>query len=346
MGPDPGETRIPGKYLLFVGSVSSPEIAKTAFGIAHWRAQDCVGQLRLSEQAVDLGLPDLDLVTAKAQGARTLIVAVASIGGVIDPDWVPLLVEALESGLDLAAGLHQKLAAIPALAEAARANGRKLYDVRAANIDFPTATGRKRSGLRLLTVGSDCGVGKKYSALAIEAALRQQGVAADFRATGQTGVMIAGRGVAIDAVVADFVAGAAEWLTPDADPDHWDVIEGQGALGHPAYAGVSLGLLHGSQPDAIVLCHDVSRRAIYSVPGFPLPSLPSIINTNLHLARLTNPDVVAVGVCLNTQRLSDEEADAAVSAIEQETGLPCCDPVRHGAGKIATFIVGRWGGGS
>ena len=147
--------------------------------------------------------------------------------------------------------------------------------MRHSDAAFPAASGRKRSGKRVLTVGTDCAQGKKYTALALAKNLQSRGVDASFRATGQTGIMISGEGIAVDAVIADFVAGAAEQLSPDNAPDHWDVIEGQGSLFHPAYAGVTLGLLHGSQPDAIVLCHDPSRRTIDEYPNFPIPDFTS-----------------------------------------------------------------------
>lgn len=324
-------------YLLFVGDVSIPAAAKTANGLLQWRTDACIGQSRLPG-GVDLGLPDLSPEEAAAQGAGTLVIGVVNPGGVIDPSWVPLLVEALDAGLDLAAGLHQRLNTVPAIAAAAARNGRALHDVRHADRTFPTGTGVKRTGKRVLTVGTDCVVGKKYTALALHQALVERDVAADFRATGQTGVLIAGGGIAIDAVVADFIAGAAEALSPAADPDHWDVIEGQGSLFHPAYAGVTLGLIHGSQPDALVICHEPVRNNLLSV-DFPVQPLASFIEANLAAARLTNPNVVAVGVSINGGRMTDAELAASVGEIEAATGLPCCDPIRHGAGRIAEHML-------
>ncbi|MGA0602636.1 DUF1611 domain-containing protein [Caulobacter sp. KR2-114] len=321
---------LPSPFLVFLGEVTTVPLAKTAFGVRDWRGDDVVGQARLPGCGVDLGVDELTPAQAAARGARALLIGVAPIGGGIPPTWIPSLLAALEAGLDLISGLHARLRDIPAVREAAARLGRRLYDVRHADQAFPIATGARRSGRRLLTVGTDCALGKKYAALAIAQALRARGVDADFRATGQTGIMIAGQGVAIDAVVADFVAGAAETLSPDAAPDHWDVIEGQGSLFHPAYAGVSLGLLHGSQPDALVVCHDPTRTTLHAYPGFPVVSLAEAIARNAEAARLTNPAARVVGISLNTASLDEASARAAADEIGAAHGVPCFDPLRFG----------------
>jgi uncharacterized NAD-dependent epimerase/dehydratase family protein len=326
------------KYLVFLGDVRQPTDAKTGFGLVDWRRDACVGQWRLPSCKVDLGVPDMTPVQARAAGARTLVIGIAPFGGAIAPAWVESIVTALDAGLDVASGMHTRLGSVPAIAEAARRNGRSLHDVRHADRNFPVGTGRKRTGKRLLTVGTDCAVGKKYSALVITRTLQSQGRAATFRATGQTGILIAGRGVAIDAVVADFVAGAAEWLSPDNDSAHWDIIEGQGSLFHPAYAGVSLGLLHGSQPDAIVVCHEAGREEIEDCAGYPVPSLRRCIDLNLELARLTNPAVRCVGVSVNTARLSAEARGKYLAEIEAELRLPCIDPIVTGAERLVASL--------
>ena len=200
--------------------------------------------------------------------------------------------------------------------------------------DIPVATGRKRSGKRLLTVGTDCALGKKYTALAIARAFEQRGIDADFRATGQTGIMIAGGGMPMDAVVADFEAGAAEMLSPDAAPDHWDVIEGQGSLFHPAYAGVSLGLLHGSQPDVIVVCHEPGRTHMLGHPEFALPTIEETIDLNLRLGRRTNPAIRCGGVSLNTSQLSASEAQKLMRPRASACG--CRSPIRCAAAKSSS----------
>lgn len=326
-------------YLLFLGDATELEAAKTAAGIHQWRPEWCVGQTHAPGGTIDLGLPELSPRDAVARGARTLIVGIANAGGFIPQSWMEALHEALEAGLDIAAGLHTRLNDLPELSQRAARLGRSLYDVRQPRQGFSPGTGRKRSGLRLLTVGTDCVVGKKYTALAIETALRERGVKADFRATGQTGIFISGRGVAVDAVVADFVSGAAEWLSPDDDPDHWDVIEGQGSLFHPAYAGVTLGLIHGSQPDAIVLCHDPLRKGLAGWEHYPLPDPKTCLETCVIAAKLTNPKARAVGVSVNTSRLSESEAARLIHDIEASMGLPCADPIRHGMGRIVDVLL-------
>ncbi len=263
---------IQSPYLLFLGDAPDIETAKTAAGIRQWRGELCGGQLRLPGCRVDLGLPDLAPREAAARGIRTLIIGIANVGGFIAPNWVAAIVAALEAGLDVASGLHTPLASVPEIAAAASRAGRELVEVRQPDQAFMPGTGQKRSGRRVLTVGTDCAVGKKYTALAIEKEMRARGVDADFRATGQTGIFISGRGIAVDSVVADFISGAAEWLSPDAAPGPWDVVEGQGSLFHPAYAGVTLGLVHGTQPDAMVLCHDLARTSISDYPDYPVPS--------------------------------------------------------------------------
>ncbi|WP_157218354.1 N-acetyltransferase DgcN [Flavisphingomonas formosensis] len=325
-------------YLLFLGDAALVGMDKMAAGIARWRARDCLAQYRLPGCAFDTGLPDMTPAEAAAAGAGTMVIGVVNVGGVIPDAWVAKIVAALEAGLDVAAGMHQRLADMPAIAEAARRCGRTIHDVRQPTRRFATGTGAKRSGKRLLTVGTDCAVGKKYTALAIEAELRARQVDADFRATGQTGLLIAGRGVVIDAVIADFISGAAEWLSPAAAADHWDVIEGQGSLAHPAYAAVTLGLIHGSQPDALVICHEPGRETLLGL-DYPVPSLNALAEMALNAAHLTNPAARAVGISINSSAVPEDALDALVAGIEAETGLPCCDPIRQGVGKIVDLLL-------
>lgn len=331
----------PYPSLLFLADVDRVS-AKTALGVAYWRPEACVGQLRLQGCEVDLGLPDMNPSAARAAGARSLLIGVANAGGFIPPHWEAVLIEALEAGLDLISGLHTRLASLPRVREAAERLGRRLLEAREPDPRFNlVAEGVKRGGQRLLTVGTDCAVGKMYAALAIARELKARGVSADFRATGQTGIFIAGSGAPIDAIVSDFVAGAAEVLSPAASEDHWDIIEGQGSLFHPAYAGVSLGLLHGSQPDALVVCHDATRTAIDGLEAFPTPSLAEAIELNLRLARLTNSAVRVAGVCINTSRLSTEAAAKSLTETAAALGVPCCDPVRTGVSTIVDNLLTR-----
>ena len=322
--------QLPQPYLLFLGDVTDAVDAKTAFGLRDWAPGLCVGEFALPQATVTTGLPSLTPAAARQQGARSLVIGVAPDGGSIAPAWIPALLSALEAGLDLISGMHVRLEEIPLLEDTARRCDRRLINVRQPNRRFAVATGHKRTGRRLLTVGTDCALGKKYTALALSRAFRQRDVAVDFRATGQTGILIAGEGIAMDAVVADFVAGAAEALSPDAARDHWDVVEGQGSLFHPAYAGVALGLLHGTQPDVLVMCHDASRKFVHGLGGIALPSLEEAIALNLHHARLTNPAARCAGVSLNTAKLSAEESHRLLAKRSVDLGLPCADPMRGG----------------
>lgn len=322
-------------YLVFLGDVADPLDAKTGLGIRQWRAQWCAAQYRLPGCTVDLGLPELAPAAAAAAGAKSLVVGIAPDGGRLPAHWRGVVLDALDAGLDIVAGLHSRLNADAEFAERAHARGRRLVDVRNPPQDFAPGSGAKRSGKRLLTVGTDCAVGKKYTVLALEQELHARGIAADYRATGQTGVLIAERGVAIDAVIADFVSGAAEWLSPANDPAHWDLVEGQGSLFHPSYAAVTLGLVHGSQPDAMVLCHEVSRMHIGNLPDYPIPTWQEAIATYEAAARLTNRAARVIGISLNTSGLAEHEARATIAAATAETGLPCTDPLRFGCAALA-----------
>jgi len=328
-------------YLLFLGDVRDQLAAKTAAGVVDWRPEWCVGQLRLPGCQADCGLPDLTIAEAKTSGARTMVVGAVNAGGVLPDHWIASIVEALNAGLDVATGLHVRLASIPAIAATAKANGRTLHDVRFSNLTFATGKGTKRPGLRLLTVGTDCSVGKKYTALALEREMLKRGLSADFRATGQTGVLISGRGVAIDAVIADFISGAAEWVSPANEPDHWDVVEGQGSLFHPSFAGVTLGLLHGAQPDAFVVCHEPTRKTMRGV-AHPLPTIAQVIERTIIEGSLTNPAIRCVGIAINTQNLDDQTAQALLRETGKNHDLPSVDPVRYGVGAIVDRIVAEY----
>jgi uncharacterized NAD-dependent epimerase/dehydratase family protein len=323
--------KLPSPYLLFLGDVIDPTYAKTAFGLRDWAPERCVGELALPEAEVTLGLPKMTPKAAAEAGARALLIGVVNSGGFIPDAWVPSLIESLEAGLDIVSGMHRRLNSVPAIAEAAERLGRQLIDVRLPPSDLSVGTGRPRSGKRLLTVGTDCALGKKYTALALARAFTARNVDATFRATGQTGIMISGSGIPIDAVVVDFVSGAAELLSPDAAPGHWDVIEGQGSLLHPSFAAVTLGLLHGSQPDIMVLCHDPRRKEVRGLTGFPFPPLTQIMDLYVSLARQTNPNARFAGISLNTAGMDEAAAAAAFDAAERETGVPAADPIRAGA---------------
>jgi len=324
------ELVLPQPYLLFLGDVSFIPYAKTAFGLRDWAPERCVGEYALPAATVTTGLPRLTPAEAKARGARSLVIGVAAPGGEIPGAWVKALIEALEAGLDVISGMHTRLQSMPELAAAAARLGRRLIDVRLPPEHIHVGSGRKRSGRRLLTVGTDCALGKKYTALTLTREFKKRGIAADFRATGQTGILIGGAGIPMDSVVSDFLSGAAEALSPDAAPDHWDLIEGQGSVFHPSYACVSLGLLHGSQPDVIVMCHQVGRNQMVGTE-YPTPSIPEAIELTLALARRTNPAVRCAGVSLNTSQLGEPQARAALAEQSKALDMPVADPLRPGA---------------
>jgi len=325
-------------YLLFLGDAADHLAAKVAIGIRDWRPDNCVGQMRLDNCNADCGLPDMTIAEAKAAGAQTVVVGVANRGGVIADTWIKVLTEALDAGMDVAAGLHNRLNDVPELTEAAERNGCALHDVRHPTETFKVGNGIRRSGKRLLAVGTDCSCGKMYTTLAIEREMRERGMQADFCATGQTGILICGSGVSIDAVVSDFISGAVEAMTPEADAEHWDIIEGQGSLYHASYAGVTTGLIHGSQADALVLCHEPTRKHMRGLPTYPIPGLAECMDANLRTAKLTNPNARFVAIAINTSALGQEEADAYLAEVEAEHGLPAVDPVRQGVGRIVDAV--------
>lgn len=326
-------------YLIYLGDTPMAELAKTGAGLAFWRPERCLAQLREPGCAADLGLPDMSLQTAVAKGAKTLVIGTSAPGGQLPPHWVARLVEAMEAGLNIASGLHMPLRAIPAINDAANRTGRLVHDVRLSGGPHPIATGIPRTGHRLLTVGTDCAVGKKYAALAIHKALVARGVTATFRATGQTGVLIDGHGYAIDAIVSDFLAGAVETLTPADAPDHWDIVEGQGSIVHPAYAGVTLGLLHGAQPDTFVVCHEAGRDELLGFPGHKTGRIEQIIALITELGRCVSPNIRCIGISLNTSKLDEPAARAAMSDLSKRHSLPVCDPVRFGVDAIVDPLL-------
>ena len=326
-------------YLLFLGDAPDPLAAKVAQGIKDWRPEFAVGQYRLEGCKADMGLPDMDLAEARAAGVKTLVIGVANRGGVISPAWKKVLVQALEEGFDLASGLHNLLRDEEDLAAVARATGRQLHDVRVPTVTYPIASGEARRGRRCLAVGTDCSVGKMYTALAMEREMRTREMKASFRATGQTGILITGEGVPLDAVIADFMAGSIEWLTPDNDPDHWDLIEGQGSLFHVSYSGVTLALIHGGQPDALILCHEPTRAHMRGLPGYAVPSLEALRDLALQLAHVANPGCQVIGISVNTAGLSVADARSYLAEVETRMGLPAVDPFRDGAARLVDALA-------
>lgn len=335
--------RLPQPYLLFLGDTTCPQDAKTAFGLRDWARERCIGECALPASTVTTGLPRLTPAQARAKGARSLVIGVAPAGGAIAPTWVPMFVEALEAGLDVVSGMHTRLEDVPELNSAASRFGGRLINIRQPPTTLLVGTGTKRTGKRLLTVGTDCALGKKYTALSLTREFNKRGVDAEFRATGQTGILIAGGGIPIDSVVADFVSGAAEALSPDAPANHWDVVEGQGSVFHPSYSAVSLGLLHGTQPDVIVMCHEVGRDWILDVEHYPTPTVPEAIELTLTLARLTNRQVRCAGVSLNTSMLDEAQARTVLAEYRDRLHMPVADPLRRGSeldGLVEACLAG------
>lgn len=330
--------RIEAPYLILIGDTDDVVNAKTGLGIVQWRRELVAGQVRFRECPVDLGVPDLSVREGAESGVKSLIIGVAPVGGNVPDSCWQAIEEAATAGLDIVCGLHLKLADRPSLVEAANQSGARLIDVRKPPESLPVGTGEKRSGKRVLMVGTDCAVGKKYSALAINEAMKKAGMKSTFRATGQTGIIIAGEGIPIDAVVADFISGAAELISPSNEDDHWDVIEGQGSLFHPGYSGVSLGLMHGSQPDAIVVCHEAGRSEIDGWPGFAVPTISQCVQANLLAGQLTNPNIQVVGICVNTSTLAEPDRQKYLDRLAAETGLPSVDPIQNGCDTIVAKI--------
>lgn len=330
---------IPTPYLLFLGDAPDQLAAKVAQGIKDWRPDNAVGQFRLPGCGADVGIRDLTLQEAWDAGARTVVIGVANRGGIISQSWKDVLVQALGMGFDLASGLHNLLRDENDIVAAARVAGQTLHDVRIPSVAYPIANGIKRSGKRCLAVGTDCSVGKMYTGLAMDAEMRERGMKTTFRPTGQTGILITGGGVPLDAVVADFMAGAVEYLTPDNDEDHWDHIEGQGSLFHVSYSGVTMALIHGGQPDALVLSHEPTRTHMRGLPTYDLPSLEALRDTALAMAKVANPDCKVIGISVNTQHLSEDEAVKYLAEVEARMGLPAVDPFRHGAGRLVDALA-------
>jgi len=332
------KTRIVRPYLLFLGDAADDLEAKTAIGVLHWRPADCIGQLRLPGCVPRLDLPEMTVAEAAAAGARTLLIGVANRGGVIPGHWNGVLADALTNGLDIASGLHARVGGITAVKDAAAKHGRAIHEVRHPAGNLQVADGTPRSGRRLLTVGTDCSVGKMYTSLALERAFRKRGMDCEFCATGQTGILIAGGGISVDAVPADFIAGAVEELAPAAPAGHWHIIEGQGSLFHPSYAGVSLGLLHGAQPDTLVLCHEPTRGHMRGLPHQPMPPLENCMAANILAAKVVSSKVHIAGIAINTAALSPADAESLLAATAAEHGMPCVDPVRGGVDAIVDNI--------
>ncbi|CUX96219.1 dithiobiotin synthetase [Candidatus Gullanella endobia] len=329
---------IPKPYLLFLGDITDPLAEKTARGIQVWRPDYCLGQLRLPGCTVSLGLDDFSVEAAWAAGAKTLVLGVANAGGFLPQHWIDTIRSAICTGMNVVSGLHEKLSSMPELAKLAKQRGVTLFDIRHIRPNLRVGNGKQRSGKRILTVGTDCSVGKMYASLALEEDMRKRGMDVNFRATGQTGILIAGEGIAIDAIVADFISGAVEALSPANNINHWDIIEGQGSLFHPSYAGVSMGLLHGAQPQWLVMCHEMNRLHMRHLPHQPMVKLDVCVDANLRAAAVTCRNVKLAGFAINTSNVSNSKARNYCHLLRKRFGVPATDPLRFGIGEITTLL--------
>jgi uncharacterized NAD-dependent epimerase/dehydratase family protein len=339
------------RYLVLAeGFSADPHYGKTLRGVLRYRRDD-VAAILDSTRAGETqdGVPVVGSVDdALALGPTTALVGVATQGGRFPPAWIELLRRCVEAGLDVENGLHVFLADDPELHDLAARRGVELRDLRRPPADLSTATGANLEvpATIVLTVGSDCAIGKMTVSLELDAEARRRGLRSVFVPTGQTGMAIAGWGIAVDAVVADFVAGAAERLVVEGHERGGELlwVEGQGSLLHPVYSGVTLGLYHGSVPHLLVLCHEAGRDAIEGAGGgpHPIPPLRELVELHERLALPVRPARVAA-VALNTRGLDDEGARDAVAAVERGTGLPAGDPVRFGPAPLVDAVLAAAG---
>jgi uncharacterized NAD-dependent epimerase/dehydratase family protein len=335
------------RYLLLAeGFSADPHYGKTARGVLRYRRDDVVAILDSTRAGeADDGVP----VVGGVEGAlpfkpTTALVGVATQGGRFPPAWIEILKNCIAAGLDIENGLHVFLADDPELASLAARHKVELRDLRRPPADLSTASGANLDvpGTIVLTVGSDCAIGKMTVSLELDRDARSRGLRSIFVPTGQTGIAIAGWGIAVDAVVADFIAGAAERLVVEGSARGGELlwVEGQGAILHPVYSGVTLGLYHGSVPHLLVLCHEAGAIEIEGAGGGPhrIPPLPELVDLHERLSLPARRAKVAA-VALNTRRLSESEARAALAAAEAETGLPADDPVRFGAARLVDAVL-------
>jgi uncharacterized NAD-dependent epimerase/dehydratase family protein len=333
------------RYLILAeGRSGDPHYGKTARGVIRYARERVVAVLdsRRAGETYE-GFPIVGSVEeARPYGPNTALVGVATAGGRFPPEWRELLEQCVAAGLDVENGLHQRLADDAELATLARASGAALRDLRRPpdDLNVPTGANLEAPAQIVLTVGSDCAIGKMTVSLELDLEARRRGIASVFVPTGQTGIAIAGWGIAVDAVVADFIAGAAERLVLEGVERGGELlwVEGQGALTHPQYSGVTLGLFHGSAPHALVLCHRAGQEFVNDDPLFPMPTLPELVELHERAALIPRPSPV-VAVALNTRDLDEGAARAAVSAAEAETGLPADDPVRFGAARLVDAVL-------
>ena len=306
---------IPTPYLVFLGDAKDYKQAKVAHGVVEWRPELCSGQSSLDGCEVNLGLPNLTLEEARDAGVKTLLIGISPYSTTLPDSYREYIIQAMDLGLNVASPLHAPLDA--QLEQVAAMNGVQIFNFRHRSIDYPKGSGNKRPGLRLLTVGTDCACGKKFTALSIDRALRDVNVKSTFRATGQTGFLISQSGINNDTIQADFLSGAAEWLTPANDVDHWDVVEGQGALSHPSFGAGSLSLIYGTQPDFIVMCTEPGRKTQRGVTRAPLPIMEEVRYVEA-VAERTNPAAEVRAFSLFTRDAAIEDIVETIRQIRLE----------------------------
>jgi len=341
------------RFLVLADGDFDPQTSKTANSVIRYLPERVVGVLdrrTAGRTAQDIlgfggGIPVVgSMDEGLALGPTAVLIGIAPIGGQLPEEWRSWLADALDAGCDLWSGLHTFLADDPLLAERARANHRRILDIRRPPPDLEVADGRARhtAAYRVLTVGTDCNVGKMTAQLELVRGLQERGLRTRFVATGQTGIMIEGWGIGVDAVVADFIAGAAERITlQGAEGADIVLVEGQGSINHPGYSGVTLGLLHGSCPDALILCHQASRTHIGEYRDqewLPIPPLADYVRMYELLGAAVHPTRV-IGIALNTYDLPEDAAREACARAAADTGLPATDPIRFGSAPLVEAII-------
>jgi uncharacterized NAD-dependent epimerase/dehydratase family protein len=330
--------------VLAEGRSGDPHFGKTARGVIRYAPQDVVCVLDSQSEATQHeGFPLVRTVDAALRfGPTTALVGVATQGGRFPPEWRTLLEECIRAGLDVENGLHEFLTSDEELMRLAAKQGVELRDLRKAppDLNVPTGENLTHGSTSILMVGSDCAIGKMTVALELDREAKARGIRSEFVPTGQTGIAIAGWGISVDAVVADFIAGAAEQLVLEGVRRGGDVlfVEGQGSLLHPAYSGVTLGLIHGSAPHAYVLCHKADETVVDGDERYPIPALSELVELHEKISLLSRPAKV-LAVALNTRDLDEESARRAIADSEAETGLPADDPVRFGAAKLVDALA-------
>lgn len=334
------------RMIVLTDGFHDAHVAKTAICLIRYKPQEVVAVLdrtaagKTTQELLGVGgaLPVIGSL-AEAVGADTLLLGIAPPGGKIPSSWRPIILEAIARKLDVVSGLHDFLGEEPEFAQAAACRGVRLVDVRRNDEhDVAHRRGIREGCLRIQTIGNDCSVGKMVTAVEVAAGLRQVGLRAKFVATGQTGILVEGDGCPIDRVISDFVSGAAEKLVLANQHHDVIVIEGQGTLFHPRYSCVTLGLLHGTMPDGLILCYEMGRKAIYGMEQYPLSPLGTIKEFYEAAANIMHPCWV-IGLAINGAKFSDAEVAAERSRVRKELGLPACDVLRHGPQELVDAVL-------